>query len=251
MKMKFNKDGNSFTFGFAIVMVVIVATLLSVASISLKPFQNENIKREKMQNILKSVSVECSRKEAPGKFEEFVKQRLVLNFHAEVISDIRGPIDEANKDDAFNIDIKKEYRTLSSEQRNYPLFICEKGGNKYYVIPMVGKGLWGPIWGYIALKEDLNTVFGASFDHKTETPGLGAEINQESFQKQFEGEQIFDNNGNFVSIKVIKGGAKKEDKHGVDAITGGTITSRGVSEMIERTLNMYISYFKKKQNSEL
>lgn len=251
MKMKFNKDGNSFTFGFAIVMVVIVATLLSVASISLKPFQNENIKREKMQNILKSVSVECSRKEAPGKFEEFVKQRLVLNFHAEVISDIRGPIDEANKDDAFNIDIKKEYRSLPSEKRNYPLFICEKNRNKYYVIPMVGKGLWGPIWGYIALKEDLNTVFGASFDHKTETPGLGAEINQESFQKQFEGEQIFDNNGNFVSIKVIKGGAKKEDMHGVDAITGGTITCNGVSEMLERTLNTYMTYFKKKQNSEL
>ena len=248
MKIKFNKEGDSFTFGFAIVMVVVVATLLSVAAISLKPFQNENIKKEKMQNILKTIRVDCTREEALGNFEKFVKQRLILNYQAEVISEKKGPIDENDKSDAFNIDIKKEFKSsMTDEEKNYPLFICEKGGKKYYVIPMIGKGLWGPIWGYIALGEDYNTVYGASFDHKTETPGLGAEIRYEAFQNQFIGDQILDKSGNFVSIKVLKGGAAPDDLHGVDGLTGGTITSNGVTEMLKRTLNIYVPYFKKSQ----
>ena len=90
----------------------------------------------------------------------------------------------------------------------------------------------------------MNTVSGASFGHKAETPGLGAEINTEDFQKQFVGEKIFDESGNFVSVKVIKGGAAPEDLHGVDAVSGGTITSNGVTEMLRRTLASYIPYFK-------
>ncbi|MBL4655393.1 MAG: NADH:ubiquinone reductase (Na(+)-transporting) subunit C [Bacteroidia bacterium] len=243
-----NKDGDRFTFGFAIAMVVIVATLSSVAAISLKPFQDENIKQEKMQNILKTIRVDCTREEALVKFEEFVKQRLILNYQAEVISEKKGIIDEKDKSDAFNIDIKKEFKSsMTIEERNYPMFICEKSGKTYYVIPMVGKGLWGPVWGYIALGEDYNTVYGASFDHKTETPGLGAEIRYELFQKQFVGDQILDKSGNFVSIKVLKGGAAPDDLHGVDGITGGTITSNGVTEMLKRTLNIYVPYFKKSQ----
>jgi len=247
--MKFDKEGNSFTFGFAIIMVIVVATLLSVAAISLKPAQKENQKKEKMQNILKTIGVNCSRDEAAAQFSEFVKKRLVLNYDAEIISEIEGEIDQLNKEDAFNIDIEKEYKTaaISLEERNYPLFYCEKEGKSYYVIPCIGKGLWGPIWGYIAIGEDMNTVYGASFDHKSETPGLGAEIRYELFQKQFVNEQIFDQNGNFVSIEVKKGGAKPDDLHAVDAITGGTITSKGVTEMLKRTLKVYEPFFKKQQ----
>ena len=108
----------------------------------------------------------------------------------------------------------------------------------------MGKGLWGPIWGYIALESDKNTVAGASFDHKGETPGLGAEINQGWFQEPFVGKKIFDESGDYQSIRVIKGGAPEGDKHGVDAISGGTITSNGVTEMLVRTLKIYEPYLK-------
>ena len=241
-----NKDSNAYTFGFAIVMVIVVATLLSIAAMSLKPMQQKNEQQEKMQAVLKTIGVSCTREEAEVQFNDFVKKRLLLNFEAQVISEESGEINPLNKQDAFNIDIKKEFKnsTLGPENRNYPLYICEKEGASYFVVPMVGKGLWGPIWGFMAIGEDMNTISGASFDHKTETPGLGAEIRYEPFQDQFPGEKIFDNNGKFVSIKVIKGGADKNDIHGVDGITGGTITSNGVTEMLERTLKVYAPYLR-------
>jgi Na+-transporting NADH:ubiquinone oxidoreductase subunit C len=242
-----NKEGNLYTFGFAIVMVIVVATLLSIAAMSLKPMQQKNEQQEKMQAILKTIGVNCTREEAELQFNDFVKKRLLLNFEAVVKSEESGEIDPLNKQDAFNIDIIKEFKnsSLGPENRNYPLYVCEKEGASYYVIPMVGKGLWGPIWGFMAISEDMNTVSGASFDHQKETPGLGAEIRYEPFQNQFPGEKIFDNNGKFVSIKVIKGGADKSNEHGVDAITGGTITSTGVQKMIERTLKIYAPYLRK------
>ncbi|MFH1319844.1 MAG: NADH:ubiquinone reductase (Na(+)-transporting) subunit C [Bacteroidota bacterium] len=247
--MKINKEGNIFTFGFASVMVVVVATLLSVAAISLKPFQKLNEKQEKMQNILKAIRVECSRKDSPIEFEKYVKQRLVLNYKAKIISEKTGTVDENDKNDGFNIDALKEYKSVTSDERNYPLYICEKDGKDYYVVPMVGKGLWGPIWGFISITDDFNTVYGATFDHKSETPGLGSEINQGWFQLPFRGERIFDESDEFVSVKIVKGGADKNDMHGVDAITGGTITSNAVSEMIERTFKVYVPYLKKMQNN--
>jgi len=152
-----------------------------------------------------------------------------------------------NDINAFDIDLKKELdkaKTGEADKQLFPLFVFNKDGNLYYIIPVRGKGLWGPIWGYVALEGDMNTVHGASFGHKGETPGLGAEIETEEFQKQFVGKKIFDESGNFVSIKVVKGGAAPEDTHGVDAVSGGTITSNGVTEMLKRTLGSYISYFK-------
>ena len=104
--------------------------------------------------------------------------------------------------------------------------------------------MWGPIWGYLSLEGDMNTVYGASFGHKSETPGLGAEIVTAEFQEHFNGKTIFDQSGNFTSVRVIKGGAAPDDNHGVDAISGGTVTSNGVSEMLSRTLENYIPFFK-------
>jgi len=116
--------------------------------------------------------------------------------------------------------------------------------NSYcYVFSLKGKGLWGPIWGYIAIREDGNTVQGAVFDHKSETPGLGDEINTERFYSQFEGKQLFDQLGVFQSIKVVKGGVANSNvnpNHGVDAISGGTITSQGLETMIAKELEPYI-----------
>ena len=112
-------------------------------------------------------------------------------------------------------------------------------------MPLRGKGLWGPIWGYIALKNDFNTIAGAVFDHKGETPGLGAEINTTEFEQKFLNKQIFDQNENFVSVKVIKGIVKPDDLHSVDAISGGTITSKGLEDMIFNGLSSYLPFIKR------
>jgi Na+-transporting NADH:ubiquinone oxidoreductase subunit C len=233
-----NKNSNKYTLIFASTMVVIVAVLLALASIGLGPYQAQNVKTEKMRNILASIGVKSEAREAEKLFNQHNKEQLVLNNKAEPVS---------NGITAFDIDLKKELDKAKSgkaDEQLFPLFVFNKDGKLYYVIPVRGKGLWGPIWGYIALEGDMNTVYGASFGHKGETPGLGAEIDTEGFQKQFVGKKIFDESGNFVSIKVIKGGAAPNDLHGVDAISGGTITSNGVTEMLKRTLNYYIPYFK-------
>lgn len=224
-------NSNKYTIGFSIVMVVIVALLLAFASEGLKPMQNQNIEREKMQNILKSVGIEVTRDEAKDAFDKYITEQIVLNDKGEQI-----------EGDAFKVDVLKEYK--SGGQKNFPIFIYENEGNKKYIIPLVGKGLWGPIWGYIALEDDKNTVAGATFDHKGETPGLGAEINQGWFQEPFVGKKVFDESGEYQSIKVVKGGATEGNKHAVDAISGGTITGNGVTEMLVRTLKIYEPYLK-------
>jgi Na+-transporting NADH:ubiquinone oxidoreductase subunit C len=233
-----NKDSSGYTLTFASVMVVVVAVLLSLAAIGLGPYQAQNVKLEKMQNILASIGVKSQAIEAEKIFSEYIKEQVVLNKKGERVTDDIS---------AFDIDLKKELdktKTGKADEQLFPLFVFNKDGNLYYIIPVRGKGLWGPIWGYVALEGDMNTVHGASFGHKGETPGLGAEINTEEFQKQFVGKKIFDESGNFVSVKVVKGGAAPEDLHGVDAISGGTITSNGVTEMLKRTLSNYIPYFK-------
>jgi len=233
-----NKNSSSFTFIFSSVMVIVVAVLLASAAIVLGPYQAKNVRLEKMQNILSSVGIKVKRDESEKLFNQYIKQQLVLNSRGEPVTE---------KISAFDIDLKKELdkaRLGKAEMQLFPLFVFDKDGKLYYVIPVRGKGLWGPIWGYIALEGDLNTVYGASFGHKGETPGLGAEIETEEFQKQFEGKKIFDESGNFVSVHLIKGGAAPEDMHGVDAVSGGTITSTGVSEMLQRTISSYLPYFK-------
>lgn len=237
--MAMNKDSNAYTFGFAIVMVIVVGTVLSIAAMSLKPYQDENVRKEKMQNILSALQIQVSRDDAEKKFNTIVKDQLVLDY--------TGTVKSSEPGSAFKIDVLKQYKTIQeAEKRDYPLYVCEKDAKKLYVIPMVGKGLWGPIWGYIALEEDGNTVYGASFDHKTETPGLGAEIAEKSFFNQFPGKKILDDNGNYVSVEVIKPGSQPVGPHNVDGISGGTITSRGVGEMLQRTLKVYSDYLKNK-----
>jgi Na+-transporting NADH:ubiquinone oxidoreductase subunit C len=250
--MALDKNSNAFTFGFAIIMVVIVGLALSLIAIGLKPMQVENRKQDKMMDILSALQIESSRTNASDLFEKFIVERIVINNKGEVLNNASGEIDIFNLEDAFNVDVQKQHRdrSLSESDKRFPLFVCEKDGVRFYVVPMVGKGLWGPIWGYVALKDDYNTVYGASFDHKGETPGLGAEISiYNKFQKPFEGKQIYDKNGNLVSILVRKGGATPGNMHEVDGITGGTITSDGVTEMLERTFKIYDNYFSAKRAS--
>ena len=223
---------NSYTFGFAAIMVIIVAALLSSAAIGLKPFKDRNVELEKKQNILSSVGITTDRDGAEDLYPTYIKQELVLNNKGE---EVEGS--------AFDIDLGKEVKKAPDAQL-LPLFISEVDGKKRYIIPLRGKGLWGPIWGFISLEDDLSSVFGAVFDHKGETPGLGAEINKPMFQDPFAGKAIFDGE-EFKSITVIKGGADEGDMHGVDGISGGTITSDGVSDMLSERLTMYLPYFNK------
>jgi Na+-transporting NADH:ubiquinone oxidoreductase subunit C len=140
----------------------------------------------------------------------------------------------------LNAEIRKD-----REDRNYPVFVySENGGQKKYVVPVRGKGLWGPIWGYVALAEDLNTISGAVFDHDKETPGLGAEINTDWFQEPFIGKTLFNEAGEFVSIQVVKGGADPSSQHQVDGISGGTITSKALEAMLIDCLTGYVAHFK-------
>ncbi|WP_366183527.1 NADH:ubiquinone reductase (Na(+)-transporting) subunit C [Flavobacterium ovatum] len=236
-----DKDSNKATFIFSSVMVVVIAILLSVTAISLAPFQDKNIRIEKMKNILTSVSIPTETAGTEAAFNQYITKQIVLNNKGE---EVAGSVA------AFDIDLKKELdkaKTGKADEQLFPLFICNKDGKPFYIIPIRGKGLWGPIWGFISLESDMNTVYGVSFAHKSETPGLGAEIATEKFQQQFVGKKILDETGKFVSITAIKGGAKPDDTHGVDAISGATITSKGVSEMIKRTVNNYIPYFKKQE----
>ena len=221
---------NSYTFGFAAIMVIIVAALLSAAAIGLKPFQDRNIELEKKQNILISAGISAERDNAEVKYSTYIKSEIVLNNKGEEVDGV-----------AFDIDLGKEIKKDANAQL-LPLFICEINDSIRYVIPLRGKGLWGPIWGFISLEDDLNKVYGAVFDHKGETPGLGAEINKPMFQDPFTGKTIFEGE-EFTSIKVIKGGAEQGDMHGVDGISGGTITSDGVSDMLKERLSMYLPYF--------
>jgi Na+-transporting NADH:ubiquinone oxidoreductase subunit C len=115
-------------------------------------------------------------------------------------------------------------------------------GETVYIIPVIGTGLWGPIWGNICLDSDMNTIKGASFGHQGETPGLGAEIKQQFFIDRWIGEKISDNNGMFKPFQVVKDGSGIDESK-VDGITGGTITSKGVEEMANRCLEGYVSYF--------
>jgi Na+-transporting NADH:ubiquinone oxidoreductase subunit C len=218
---------------FAAIMVAVVGALLAIAATSLKDLQDENVKKEKMQNILASVGVVVEREQAPNQFTSVIKEQLALK--------VDGSVDESAK--AFDIDLKSELSKKVEDQR-FPLYVAEQDGKKFYIVPLRGSGLWDAIWGYVALEEDLNTIKGTVFDHKGETPGLGAEITQKWFQDRFIGEKIMDQSGEIVGVAVTKGNTSQaKDDNKVDAISGSTITGNGVTDMIKERLSNYKNYF--------
>lgn len=244
---------NAYIFRFAAIMVIIVALLLSGAARLLKPFQDENIKIEKIQSLLTSADIESTTKNAADLYKKHLVKEIAINKDGDIISEFNGTDFIKGDIRPFDINLKVQLAKLNNEKTAseavFPAFILDNNGEKLFIISMRGKGLWGPLYGNIALKEDFNTVSGAIFDHDKETPGLGSEINETWFEKQFIGKKIFDEQGNFISIKAVKGGvANSSDvklEHGVDAISGGTITSDGLSDMIKDNLEIYIAYIKK------
>jgi Na+-transporting NADH:ubiquinone oxidoreductase subunit C len=231
-----NRDSNKHTYIFAILMVVSVAFVLSFTSESLKDLQNSNVKKEKMQNILSSVGINVSRDESEDLYLDYISEELSLKLDGTIDSDI----------EAFDINLALEVKKDSDTQR-FPLYIANVENEKFYVIPLRGAGLWAEIWGYIALREDINTIKGVSFDHKSETAGLGAEITEDWFIDSFTDEKINDSQGNFVGVYLTKSNndPRNEDKmdNEVDAISGATITGDGVSDMIIERVQNYLPYF--------
>ncbi|MBL7967961.1 MAG: NADH:ubiquinone reductase (Na(+)-transporting) subunit C [Prolixibacteraceae bacterium] len=224
---------NTYIFTFSIVMVVIVALLLSLAAMQLKPFQDKNVEVEKKQNILASIRIKSTPKDAVEIYAKYITDSYVVNNKGEKQEGV----------DAFTVDLKAELGKPAAE-RVLPVFIGTLDDQtNAFVVPLRGKGLWGPIWGYISLQPDMNTIYGTVFDHQGETPGLGAEISTEWFQKPFMGKTIFKDSTEFVSVKVLKGGAKDDDPHAVDAISGGTITSKALEAMLDSCLVQYKPYF--------
>ena len=234
-----NTNSNIYTFVFAAIMVVVVGTALAYTAVSLQPLQAENARQEKMQSILATVGIETERSEAPDKYQEFIEKELVLNNKGEVM---QGEV-------AFDVDLSKEMNK-PADQQLYPLYIANVEGEEYYIIPLRGNGLWNAIWGYVSLKSDANTIAGTTFDHAGETPGLGAEIIKPFFEERFVDEKVFDENGNLVGVSVVKGytDAGNKNDHTVDIISGATITSVGVSNMIQERLKHYKTYFKSLDN---
>ncbi|CAM4337747.1 Na(+)-translocating NADH-quinone reductase subunit C [Zobellia nedashkovskayae] len=242
--MAINTDKNSYTVIFAAIMVVVVGSILAFAASSLKDRITENERFEKQQNILYAMGVNdnvdegsvnfVSTDKVEGEFKSYIKEQLV----------IEG--DKITEDDsAYLIDMKKQMAIAGKGgTAKLPLMIGEKDGKKYYIIPMYGKGLWDAIWGFIAL-DDKMVVQGVYFDHKGETPGLGANIKQRYFMDDFTGESILKGT-EYAGIAVAKGNNdplnNTKDDNEVDALAGATITGNGVSAMIKESLKLYKDY---------
>ena len=232
-----DRDSNRHTYLFAGIMVVTIAFVLSFTSESLKELKLDNVKKEKMQNILSTVGVNVTRDESEALYNQYIIEELSLTHNGDIDQEVN----------AFNINLALEIRKGLDDQR-FPLYIADVDNSKYYIIPLRGNGLWNAIWGYIALKEDINTIEGISFDHEAETAGLGAEITEDWFINSFNDEKILNSNGEFVGIYVSKSNNDPDniDKNDneVDAISGATVTGDGVSDMIKERLENYLPYFK-------
>ena len=240
-----NRDSNIYTFLFVGIMIVGIASILAYTSQTLKPMQDENVKNEKMQNILSTVGINVSREKAEESYSKYITQELALKMDG-TVNESLNPFSNLNLAKEF----KKDYK-----DQHFPLYIADIDSERYYIIELRGVGLWDAIWGYISLKSDFNTINGVSFDHKGETAGLGAEITKDWFKDSFIDEKVFNKQGQLVGITVLKGNNdpnnSDKDDHEVDAISGSTITGDGVTDMIKERLNNYLPYLEKLEIAQL
>jgi len=229
---------NTYIFVFSTVMVILVAALLSSAAMLLQPIQQKNIEIEKKKNILSSIGIPSEKDNVGFLYEKYIVESYVVTSTG----------DREDGVDAFYVNMKDElHKPL--EERNLSVYVGQlDNGNKEYVVPVRGNGLWGPIFGYVSFNDDFNTVYGTNFDHEGETPGLGAQITTKWFQDEFKGKKIFSDDGTFASIKVVKGHADPSSAFQVDAISGSTLTSKGLEAMLHDCLSAYEAYFKKQMN---
>lgn len=229
-----NTNTNSYTIIYAIVMVVVVALLLAFVSGALKSTQTANVELDKKKQLLSSLNVTPEGDNAEALYNQYISKAIVVNSKGEVVSE--------DRDKVFSIDITKEL-SKPLENRDLPVYVATVDGKTKYILSARGAGLWGPIWGYVALNEDKNSIFGTYFAHASETPGLGAEIAYKEFQDKFIGKKIMNDENQLVSIAIVKPG-QRADRDYVDGISGGTITSKGVEDMLLKSIGQYEAFLK-------
>lgn len=241
-----NKQSNTYIIAYSTILVVVVAAILSFTAINLRPIQNQNVEIAKKGDILRSVGLleikdgENKQQAIVAAYEKYIPESFLVNIKGEKI--------EGEPFKVF-INLNKEYfKGLPTSESKLPVFVSlDDSGVKKYIFPVQGTGLWGPIWGYVALADDFNTITGVVFDHASETPGLGAEIAQLPFQSQFIGKTIFEGD-KYVGLEVVKG-KSQGNNHAVDAISGGTITSRAVGSMLLDCLGGYEAFIQTQRQS--
>ncbi|MFA6873914.1 MAG: Na(+)-translocating NADH-quinone reductase subunit C [Bacteroidaceae bacterium] len=224
-----NTNSNSYTIIYASVMVIIVAFLLAFVSSSLRIKQTKNIELDTKKQILAALNIRGI-KDVAVEYKKYVKSDMLMSED--------GTLTENTG--AFAINYEKE----AKESKRFNVFVCDMDGQTKYVFPVYGTGLWGAIWGYVALNGDKDTVYGVYFSHASETPGLGAEIASDWFQKQFEGKKTVEDGQ--IALGVEKNGKVVKPEYQVDGVSGGTITSKGVDAMLKTCLGNYTSFLTNK-----
>lgn len=228
--MKLNTNSNVYTLVYASVLVIFAAFLLAFVASALKSKQDENIANDKRGQILAALNIRNTANVVEA-YKQNIVAAPVLNVKGEVVDTAGG----------FEVE-SKDITAKDDNAKRLPLYVAKVNNDTIYVVPLYGRGLWGGISGYLALKKDFETVYGAYFTHESETAGLGARIVEEEFQQKFVGKKVFtDSTFNHVALTLSK---KIEDpEHQVDAITGATLTSNGVTDMFATSLLPYKRYF--------
>ena len=233
-------ESNKKIISFVLIMCFIVAVVLAFMIQVTGPLAKKNEEIFNKRAILKAIETKLGDKKVADYGDDEILALFADKVEQQVVR-VDGSLVDGVK--AEEVDMAKEKKKPEAE-RNLPVFMYNGAAGKNYIVSIRGNGLWDEIWGYVALESDLNTIAGTAFDHKGETPGLGAEIKDNaSFPARFIGEKIYDEAGKYVSVKVQKGGANPDDIHAVDGISGATVTADGVSEMMNRGLGYYTAYF--------
>ena len=222
-----NKESNLYTIIYSAVIVIVASVMLAYSAELLNPLLAKNVEIDKIRHLLSSINIASKHSNAEQLYEKYIVDSYLVNSQGKKVAG-----------NALETELTTELKKPPSE-RSYPVFEALINGNKKYILSMRGAGLYGPIWGFISLDDDKNTVFGASFDHAGETPGLGAEISSHKFGMEFIGKKFFNAENKFTSIAVVKQGHPAHGQDYVDGISGGTITSQGVNDMLKSSIGVY------------
>lgn len=230
-----NRQGNTYTVIYSVLLVLIVGVVLSLVYQALRPTQERNIADDTKKQILAAARIVPKEGETVSElYDKYIRDSYIVNSKGERIN---------SSESAFSVNVAAQVK-LPAEERLLPVYECSTPQGLKYILPVYGAGLWGPIWGYVAFDDNGDTIYGAYFAHQGETPGLGAEIEKPAFSKQFDGKKIFNGNGDFSPIAIVKAGQAPAGREYVNAVSGGTITSQGVQKMLDDSLTPYAAFLK-------